>query len=267
MSIDFRRGTLNLLAITLSCFCIFALTAPAERDVLAQDPVVASKAGPESFAMAKSMTLNGSAESGAKEYVLGQKIVVSYDGPIPEGGRVSILWRPDESLEIAQAGNRIYIWTRTPGPKSCDATVIPLRTITVEGKNGPQTFDVLAGDALNYPVRFTVTGDPKPNPPKPGPGPGPGPTPDKTSLRDAKRIVVVMDTGSDTQKENEALLMLRSNPEWSQRLLILDKGQSPEAYLPSSPAAESFPFFNAEDDKGKVYRSGHIDEFMKELDS
>lgn len=228
----------------------------------AQEPVVTSKADSESFAMAKSMTLLGSSGDATKTYKLGQKIVISYDGQIPKGGRVSILWRPDDSLEIEQAGNRIFIWTTTAGPKNCDATVIPLRTLTVEG----QTFDVLAGPPVNYPVRFIVEGgNPKPNPPKPGPGPTPDP--DKTSLRDATRIVIVMDTGSDTQKENETLLGLRSNPEWSSRVLILDKGQAPAKYQPANTGAESFPAFNAENSEGKIYRKGHIDEFFKELDS
>lgn len=229
-------------------FCVGVAAMPL---AIAQDPVPSSKAGPQDFALSRAMAFE-------KTYALGQKIIVSYDGQIPKGGRLSILWDPDASLDIEQSANRIFIWTTTPGEKSCDATVIPLRTLTVEG----QTFDVLAGPPVRYKVRFKVEGWVGPNPPKPGPVvPGPGP---KKSLKEAQRFVIVMDTGSDTQAENESLLRLRSDPTWKDKVLILDRSQAPPRFLPQGGESD-FPFFNAEDSTGAIYRTGHIDELMKGL--
>ena len=249
-----------VVAVFLTATAMLGNSTPEIVHASPQEPVKTTKAGPQDFALAQTMTLSASSSGAQASYKLGEKIIVSYDGPIPEGGKLSILWDPDATLDTEQSGNRMFIWSTTPGDKTCDATIIPLKSITVEG----QTFDVLAGPPIRYKVRFTIEGKapPKPDedddPPKPQP---PGPKPSK----EIARIVVVMDTNTDTQPENQKILELRSGP-WSEKLLVLDKSQiTPQLQqYRVDGGAEEFPQFFAVSSDGEIIRRGHIDDLKLE---
>ena len=98
---------------------------------------------------------------------VGAKLVATCVTPVPEGGKLQILWDFPEGVEFEQIGNRVFLWAPA-GSYTLDAVIIPTRTVTV----GDQTFDVIAG-AIQRSRATVVVGTPEPPPPPPPPPPDP----------------------------------------------------------------------------------------------
>ena len=98
---------------------------------------------------------------------------------------------------------------------------------------------------------------PGPNPPNPNP-PNPNPpNPPQPDPRKVTRVIVVMDTNSDSQTETEKLLALRTGKH-SDRVLIIDKQQAPNKYKPEGEGEHHYPAFFGEDKDGNIVVRGHI---------
>lgn len=99
---------------------------------------------------------------------VGSKLVAVCTAPVPDGGRLSILWNTSPGLEVEQVDSRLFLWGPA-GEYAIDAVVIPLKTITVDD----QTFDVIAGQIQRHAAKVTI-GEPPPDPPSAAPFPAPG---------------------------------------------------------------------------------------------
>lgn len=224
----------------------------------AQTPGTAAPRVARKVNLGKEVLLAGTMTA-SPSYKLGQKIVITYSEPVPEGVELVILWHNDPSLEVEQVDHRLFVWSQSPGPKSLQANIWPTKVVEVNG----ETIRALVGRPKPFTLRFTIEGK-APDPPKPDPGPGPGPNPgpsDKTIAR----LVVVMDTDTDTQPENQKLLELRSGGKWSQKMLIIDKPQAAATKFRDKlpDGADSYPYFFAENSDGDIVQQGHIDNFER----
>jgi hypothetical protein len=103
-----------------------------------------------------------------EQVTVGQKIVAKVTDPVPENGKLTILWNAP-FLDTEQAESKLFIWGKANKTYSVDAVVIPLKTITVDN----QTFDVIAGNIARYNKFIKIIGsidpdpDPDPEPPDP----------------------------------------------------------------------------------------------------
>lgn len=131
------------------------------------------------------------------EVQLGQKIVATCDYPPPEGTRLTILWNVSAGLESEQAGTRLFLWG-PPGRYSVDAVVIPLLSVTLEGK----TFDVIGGEIRRLDASFTILGNVPP-------GPGPDPNPQDAPFPAPGFAILILheaqETGRLTEKQKAIL--------------------------------------------------------------
>lgn len=87
------------------------------------------------------------------EVEIGSKIVITCNHPVPEGGKLQILWNYPSNLEVEDVGGRLFAWGK-PGTYSITAVIIPLKTITVQD----QTFDVISGAIINLSSKFKIVG-------------------------------------------------------------------------------------------------------------